>query len=244
MAEAGVHHGQGLGEQDHTRHQVQTGVKGAVRQQALSRGTGKTFSIILYQSNIHLKVVQCANETKTVIVSKPKEECDMEPQETCRFITKMVPHLRSREECVEVPQEVCGTSRAPIKKKRPSIMNWCYIPIYNIPDESGLTPSPPPPPPGQVLLKEVQFRDFALASPDDLATLGDEISIELFGEKTVGSPDGVSCSFSFDDLQSYGSSIIDDKEMTLSDQKDLGGCFKVKYPWNKKSISQLILTIL
>merc|ERR1719444_615027 len=101
-------------------------------------------------------------------------------------------------------------------------MNWCYMPDSQ---------PPPPAPVNNVtftpgLLKEIEFRDFALASPDDLGLLGDEISIELFGEKTVGSPDGVSCSFSFDDFQSYGSSIIDDKEMTLSDQKDLGGCFK------------------
>ena len=61
-----------------------------------------------------------------MIVSKPKEECDMEPHETCRFITKMVPHLRSREECVEVPQEVCGVSRIkPVKKTRPVIQLWC-----------------------------------------------------------------------------------------------------------------------
>ena len=160
----------------------------------------------------------------------------MEPQETCRFITKMVPHLRSREACVEVPQEVCGTSRAPIKKKRPSIMNWCYIPDNTnsppvVSDPPTLTPSPPvTAEPGQVLLKELQFRDFTLASPADLASLGDEISIELFGESTVKNPNGVTCSFSFDDFQSYESSIIDDKEMTLSDQKVLGGCYKVKCP--------------
>ena len=121
------------------------------------------------------------NETKIVIVSKPKEECDMEPHQTCRFITKMVPHLRSREECVDVPQEVCGTSRAPIKKKRPSIMNWCYIPDKKVPEVVSN--------PVKVLLKELQFRDFALASPDDLNILGDEISVKLFGEKTKDSKD-------------------------------------------------------
>ena len=100
--------------------------------------------------------MNCANETKTVVVSKPREECDMEPQQSCRFITKMVPHLVSREECVDVPrvmimmimmiiimmimmmmimmmmldvsQEVCGTSREPVKKMRPAIMNWCWQP--------------------------------------------------------------------------------------------------------------------
>ena len=164
------------------------------------------------------------NETKIVIVSKPKEECDMEPHETCRFITKMVPHLRSREECVEVPQEVCGTSRAPIKKERPAIMNWCY--------KLGKKPSFLATPvvtasSSQVLLKEVEFRDLALASASDFNTLGDEISIELFGEKSVNSSDAVKCSFTFDDFQSYNSSILNDKEMTLSDEEDLGGCYRV-----------------
>ena len=41
MAKVGVEHGQGVGEQNHARHQVQTGVQAAVRQQALSGGKGK-----------------------------------------------------------------------------------------------------------------------------------------------------------------------------------------------------------
>ena len=178
-----------------------------------------------------------------MIVSKPKEECDMEPHETCRFITKMVPHLRSREECVEVPQEVCGTSRAPVKKQRPAIMNWCYKPDQK---PAVLTPSPSSPVPappqavnassGQVVLREVQFRfrDFSLTTPSDLFTLGDEISIELFGEKTVASPDGVKCSFSFDDFQSYQTSITNDKEMTISDDDELGGCYRVNSQYTQE----------
>ena len=59
-------------------------------------------------------------------MSKPKEECDLEPQKSCRFITKMVPHLRPTEECVQVPQEVCGVSRIkPVKKSRPAIQLYC-----------------------------------------------------------------------------------------------------------------------
>ena len=167
----------------------------------------------------------------------------MEPHETCRFITKMVPHLRARKECVDVPQEVCGTSRTPVKKEKPAIMNWCYKPDKK---PSFLAPSTPVPPtpvftspspsqilsftspsPSQVLLKEVEFRDLVLANATDLATLGNNITVELFGEKTVNSSDAVTCSFSFDDFQSYNRSIIYDKEMTLSDEKDLGDCYQV-----------------
>jgi len=69
-------------------------------------------------------------------VTKPVEECDLEPQKTCRHVTKLVPYLRAVEECVDVPQEVCGVSRVdPVKKKRPSIQWWCV----DEPDE--LTPT-------------------------------------------------------------------------------------------------------
>ena len=71
----------------------------------------------------------CLNKTKTVIVSEPKEECELEPKKVCRHTTKMVPQLRSVKECVDVPKEVCATSRVnPEKKKYPTIQKWCYTP--------------------------------------------------------------------------------------------------------------------
>merc|ERR1711971_382870 len=171
-------------------------------------------------------VVQCANETKTVIVSKPKEECDMEPHETCRSITKMVPHLRAVEECVNVPQEVCGTSRAPIKKERPAIMNWCYKPD----PEGPSTVTPVTPTPGEVLLEEIRFRffgDLDVECPGGLdSCLGDEISVELFGEQTPAYPDGVTCSFTFDDFKSFESTIRNNNEMTINGEENLGGCYR------------------
>ena len=49
--------------------------------------------------------------------------------QVCRHVTKLVPRLKPVAECVDVPQEVCGVSKIqPQKKKRPSIMNWCYDP--------------------------------------------------------------------------------------------------------------------
>ena len=78
-------------------------------------------------------------------MAKPVEECDLEPQKTCRHVTKLVPYLRAVEECVDVPQEVCGVSRVdPVKKKRPSIQWWCVDPDQTVttvePEPS--TPSP------------------------------------------------------------------------------------------------------
>ena len=110
-------------------------------------------------------------------------------------------------------------------------MNWCYKPGKK---PSFLASTPPVPPtlvvtasPSQVLLKELEFRDLVLANATDLFTLGSNITVELFGEKTVNSSDTVTCSFTFDDFQSYNRSIIYDKEMTLSDEEDLGGCYRV-----------------
>ena len=103
-------------------------------------------------------------------------------------------------------------------------MNWCYKPGKKPSFLASSTPANS----SQVLLKEVQFRDLpAIASGADLTSLGEQISIELFGEKTEISSDAVTCSFSFDDFKSFNSSIINDKELTLSDEEDLGDCYRV-----------------
>ena len=33
--------------------------------------------------------------------------CDLEPSNTCQFVTKLVPKLKPSEECVDVPKEMC-----------------------------------------------------------------------------------------------------------------------------------------
>ena len=71
----------------------------------------------------------CNEKVKAVIISKPVEECDMEPQSVCRQVTKLVPELVPQQECVQVPKEVCAMSKAnPKKVKVPFIQNWCYDP--------------------------------------------------------------------------------------------------------------------
>ena len=39
--------------------------------------------------------VQCYNETKTIVVDTPVEECELEPRQNCRHATKQVPKLVS-----------------------------------------------------------------------------------------------------------------------------------------------------
>merc|ERR1711892_195623 len=78
---------------------------------------------------------ECYDKTQTVVQDAPTEECTMEPQRTCKHVTKLVPKLSPTEECVDVPKEVCTRSRTnPRKVKKPVVKKWCYVPS----EESGL----------------------------------------------------------------------------------------------------------
>jgi len=79
--------------------------------------------------------VECHNKVKTIVVDNPLETCEIEPQRTCKHVTKLVPKLVAAEECVDVPKEVCSRSKSnPRKIKKPVIKKWCYVPSK----ESGL----------------------------------------------------------------------------------------------------------
>ena len=78
---------------------------------------------------------ECYDKVQTIVQDAPKEQCSLEPQRTCKHVTKLVPKLTPTEECVDVPKEVCTRSRTnPRKVKKPVIKKWCYIPS----EESGL----------------------------------------------------------------------------------------------------------
>ena len=71
-------------------------------------------------------MTECHNKVKAVVVSKPQEECNLEPVRVCKHVTKMIPQLRAVKECVNVPKEVCGMSKVkPTKVTIPQIQNWC-----------------------------------------------------------------------------------------------------------------------
>merc|ERR1712106_965740 len=75
------------------------------------------------------------DKVQTVVQDAPKEQCSLEPQRTCKHVTKLVPKLEPKEECVDVPKEVCTRSRSnPRKVKKPVVKKWCYVPS----EESGL----------------------------------------------------------------------------------------------------------
>jgi len=78
---------------------------------------------------------ECSDKVQTVVQDAPKEQCTLEPQRTCKHVTKLVPKLEPTEECVDVPKEVCTRSRSnPRKVKKPVVKKWCYVPT----EESGL----------------------------------------------------------------------------------------------------------
>merc|ERR1711894_206088 len=78
---------------------------------------------------------ECFEKVQTVVQDAPKEQCTLEPQRTCKHVTKLVPKLEPTEECVDVPKEVCTRSRTnPRPVKKPVVKKWCYIPS----EESGL----------------------------------------------------------------------------------------------------------
>merc|ERR1711892_1213421 len=78
---------------------------------------------------------ECFDKTQTVVQDAPKEQCTLEPQRTCKHVTKLVPKLEPTEECVDVLKEGCTRSRTnPRKVKKPVVKKWCYVPS----EESGL----------------------------------------------------------------------------------------------------------
>ena len=77
---------------------------------------------------------ECRKKIKTVIFDKPEEVCKLDPRETCKFVTKLVPQLKEVESCIDVPKEICVRLETNHRKvKYPVIRNWCYT--VKCPDE-------------------------------------------------------------------------------------------------------------
>ena len=60
------------------------------------------------------------------VIEVPEEVCDLNPQKTCRFVTKLVPTLKPSPQCTIIPQEICTLkSTASRKIKKPLLTKWC-----------------------------------------------------------------------------------------------------------------------
>ena len=50
---------------------------------------------------------ECHDKVLTSLVDVPEEVCDLNPQKTCRYVTKLVPSLSPEHQCTIVPKETC-----------------------------------------------------------------------------------------------------------------------------------------
>ena len=53
---------------------------------------------------------ECQERIQTVVGDNPEETCSLDPQTTCKHVTKLVPSLKEVEKCFDVPKEVCVRS--------------------------------------------------------------------------------------------------------------------------------------
>jgi len=80
---------------------------------------------------------ECHEKVIASLVDVPEEICDLNPQKTCRFITKLVPKLSPKHECTIVPQEVCNLRfSSPRQVPQDLATRWCLDPTPAAPGES------------------------------------------------------------------------------------------------------------
>jgi len=69
---------------------------------------------------------ECHNKDIDTLVDVPEESCDLNPQKTCRMVTKLVPSLKPKQECTIVPKETCNLKfTQPQIIKKPLRTEWC-----------------------------------------------------------------------------------------------------------------------
>jgi len=80
---------------------------------------------------------ECHDKVIASLVDIPEEICDLNPQKTCRLITKLVPKLSPKHECTIVPQEVCNLRfSSPRQVAQDLATRWCLDPTPAAPGES------------------------------------------------------------------------------------------------------------
>lgn len=120
---------------------------------------------------------ECHDKVITSLIDVPEETCDLNPQKTCRFVTKLVPKLKPKAECTIIPKETCLLKfTQPQQVKKTLKTKWCQDPTPAEPGDKyeesadtppvissanapvpsveelptyGEDPVPPPPPPPQ-----------------------------------------------------------------------------------------------
>ena len=68
----------------------------------------------------------CHDKEVDSLVDVPEEACNLNPQKTCRFVTKLAPSLKPKMECTSVPKETCSLRfTQPKRKQKPLRTEWC-----------------------------------------------------------------------------------------------------------------------
>ena len=69
---------------------------------------------------------ECHDKQVDSLVDVPEESCDLNPQKTCRLVTRLVPKLEPKQECTSIPKEVCSLRfTQPRQQKKPLRTEWC-----------------------------------------------------------------------------------------------------------------------
>merc|ERR1711863_114791 len=80
---------------------------------------------------------ECHDKTITTLIDVPEEHCDLNPQKTCKFQTKLVPKLKPAHECTTIPREVCNLKfTSPQEVEKPLKTKWCLDPTPAAPGET------------------------------------------------------------------------------------------------------------
>lgn len=80
---------------------------------------------------------ECHDKTITSLLDVPEEVCDLNPQKTCRFQTKLVPKLKPAHECTVIPKETCNLKfSSPQQVDKPLKTKWCLDPTPAAPGET------------------------------------------------------------------------------------------------------------
>merc|ERR1712012_108497 len=80
---------------------------------------------------------ECHDKVIVSLVDVPEEVCDLNPQKTCRYVTKLVPSLSPEHQCTIVPKEPCILKFSqPEQVPQPLLTKWCLDPTKPAPGES------------------------------------------------------------------------------------------------------------
>merc|ERR1719412_418548 len=117
---------------------------------------------------------ECHDKVTASLVDVPEEVCDLNPQKTCRFQTRLVPKLAPKHECTIIPQETCNLKFSnPEQVDKPLMTKWCLDPAAPTPGETYEEgPDVPPPVTRPPFVPPPQNDQDTLPVPQDLPGYG------------------------------------------------------------------------